>query len=300
MQEHLIDSSPRMLTCYRHPDRETGLRCQRCERPVCPECMVPAPVGVQCVDCVRQNRSRTILARDLVGGSTPYVTYGLIAANVAVWVIGVGLGLLGGGSEGLLGGSSLARLGGLYGPLVAAGQWWRIVTSGFLHSGLLHLAFNMAALFVFGSALERSVGRLRFTTIYVTSLMAGSLGALLLSPGALTIGASGAIFGLFGAILAGQRASGISLRAGGMIPLLVINLVFTIAMPGISVGGHLGGLAGGLAAGALLFNRRLRVGGRAGSLVSVLACLALAAALFAAAVLVAGGGLGPVSASSSP
>lgn len=287
----MVDSSPQTLTCYRHPDRETGLRCQRCERPVCPDCMLPAPVGVQCVDCVRQARSRTILARDVLAGSQPYVTYGLIAANVAVWVAGVGLGVLGGGSEGLISGSTLARLGGLYGPLVAAGQWWRIVTSGFLHSGLLHLAFNMAALFVFGSALERSVGRLRFTTIYVTSLLAGSLGALLLNPNSLTIGASGAIFGLFGAILAGQRASGISIRAGGMIPLLVINLLFTIATPGISVGGHLGGLAGGLAAGVILFSRPFRAGGRAGSRVSVLACLALAAVLFAASVLLAGGTL---------
>jgi membrane associated rhomboid family serine protease len=175
--------------------------------------------------------------------------------------------------------------------LVAAGEWWRIVTSGFLHSGLIHVAFNMAALFVFGTPLERALGRLRFALIYFTSLLAGSLGALLLSPGALTIGASGAIFGLFGAILVGQRASGMSIRAGGMIPLLVINLVFTIAMPGISIGGHLGGLAGGLAAGALIFSRGFQARGRGGYLISTLACLALALGLFAASVFVAGGGL---------
>jgi membrane associated rhomboid family serine protease len=165
---------------------------------------------------------------------------------------------------------------------VAGGQWWRLLTAGFLHSGILHLGFNMAALFVFGPPLEARLGRTRFAALYLASLLAGSLGALLVSPDRLTVGASGAIFGLLGAIIVGQRASGI--RASGMIPLLIINLVFTVAVPGISIGGHLGGLAGGVICGAILYNRRL--GGR-NSLLGLAACLALAGACFVAALVVA-------------
>ena len=276
--------STQVATCYRHPEREAGVRCQRCERPVCPDCLVPAPVGVHCVECVRAARSRVIPARTLLRGSPAYITYGIIAANVAVWLVGLGLGLAAGGSGGLVRGGSLLVLGGLSGPRVAAGEWWRIFSSGFLHSGLLHLALNMAALFVFGGPLERAVGRLRFAALYLASLVAGSLGALLVSPGALTVGASGAVFGLLGAIIVGQRASGINPRSSGMMTLLVINLVFTVAVPGISIGGHLGGLAGGLLAGAVLFNRRLwhRHGLRAAG-----ACLALAGLAFGGSLWVA-------------
>jgi membrane associated rhomboid family serine protease len=246
--------------------------------------MVPAPVGVQCVDCVRGARSRVISGRALLLGRRPYVTYSLIAANVAVWGAGVVLALLAGSAAGIAGGGSLSGIGGLWGPGVAAGQWWRLVTAGFLHSGLLHLGFNMAALFIFGPMLEARLGRLRFTALYLASLLAGSLGALLVSPGQLTVGASGAIFGLLGAMIVGQRASGISARSSGLIPLLIINLVFTVAVPGISIGGHLGGLAGGVVCGAILFNRRLQGGN---SLVALTACLALAGAFFVASLGVA-------------
>jgi membrane associated rhomboid family serine protease len=276
--------SGQVVTCYRHPDRETGVRCQRCERPVCPDCMVPAPVGVQCVECVRRARSRVISGRSLLMPSPPYVTYVLLTANVGVWAAGVVLALLAGSSAGIVGGGSLAGLGGLWGPAVAAGQWWRLITAGFLHSGLLHLGFNMAALFVLGSPLEARLGHLRFTALYLASLLAGSLGALLASPGQLTVGASGAIFGLLGAIIVGQRVSGISARASGMVPLLIINLVFTVVVPGISIGGHLGGLAGGFICGAILFNRRLQ--GRR-SAIPLAACLALAGGCFLAALEVA-------------
>ena len=276
--------STQVATCYRHPGRETGVRCQRCERPVCPDCMVPAPVGVQCVDCVRGARSRVISGRSLLLGRRPYVTYSLIAANVAVWGAGVVLALLAGSAAGIAGGGSLAGIGGLWGPGVAAGQWWRLFTAGFLHSGLLHLGFNMAALFIFGPMLELRLGRPRFTAVYLASLLAGSLGALLVSPGQLTVGASGAIFGLLGAIIVGQRASGISARASGMIPLLIINLVFTVAVPGISIGGHLGGLAGGVICGAILFARRLQGGN---SLIGLAACLVVAGVCFVASLGVA-------------
>ena len=272
--------SSKVATCYRHPDRETGLRCQRCERPVCPDCLVPAPVGVQCGECVRASPSRVISGRALLLGYRPYLTYTLIAANVAVWVAGAALGVLSSGSNAVLGGGPLVALGGLSGPRVASGEWWRILTSAFLHTGLIHLALNMAALYVFGTPLERALGRVRFAVLYFASLAAGSFGVLLLSPHSLTVGASGAIFGLLGALLVGHRAAGVSFRSSGILTLLVINLVFTFAVPGISIGGHLGGLAGGLAAGSLLF--RWRVPG--GRTVPTLASMALAAGFFLAAL----------------
>jgi membrane associated rhomboid family serine protease len=241
--------------------------------------MIPAPVGVQCAECVRTSPSRIVSGRALLLGYRPYLTYTLIAVNVAVWAAGAALGVLSSGSNALLGGGPLVVLGGLSGPRVASGEWWRILTSAFLHTGLIHLALNMAALYVFGTPLERALGGVRFAVLYLASLAAGSFGVLLLSPHSLTVGASGAIFGLLGAILVGQRAAGISFRSSGILSLLVINLVFTFAVPGISIGGHLGGLAGGLAAGSLLF--RWRVPG--GTLVPTLACMVLAAGFFLAA-----------------
>jgi membrane associated rhomboid family serine protease len=284
--------STQVVSCYRHPERETGVRCQRCQRPICAACMIPAPVGMQCPECVRGARSRVISGRSLLAGPRPVVTYALIAANLAVWGVGVLLGLAAGSAAGLTGGDALAALGGLYGPRVAAGEWWRILTAGFLHAGLLHVGMNMLALFVFGPPLEASLGRLRFSVLYLASLVAGSLGALLLSPNQLTVGASGAIFGLLGALLVGRPAG---IRAAGVVPLLLINLVFTVAVPGISIGGHLGGLVGGLVAGGLLFNRQLQ--GR-NAPVAVVACLVFTGACFWAATLVAAhpllaSGLGP-------
>jgi membrane associated rhomboid family serine protease len=204
--------------------------------------------------------------------------------NVVVWATGVLMAMANGGPGVLSSGGALTAAGGLFGPKVAAGEWWRVVTAGFLHTGLLHVGLNMAALFVFGPPLEGALGRLRFAALYLTSLLAGSLGVLLLSPHSLTVGASGAVFGLLGAILAGQRAAGISARSSGIVGLLIANLIFTVAVPGISIGGHLGGLAGGFIAGSLLFNRRLREKGAA---LSVAVCLALPAACFAASLWIA-------------
>jgi membrane associated rhomboid family serine protease len=222
------------------------------------------------------------------GGRTPYVTYLLIAINLAVWLVGFGLDLLLGRIDTAFSRSLVASsVGALYGPLVARGEWWRLFTSGFLHIGLLHLTFNMVALVAFGPVLEREVGHLGFTAIYLLSLVAGSFGALLISPGAFTLGASGAIFGVLGAILVGQRMAGISVRSSGILALIVINVIFTLATPGISIGGHIGGLAGGAIAGVLIFNRRLMVRGRLAHLPGTAACLALGAILFAACLWVA-------------
>ena len=239
--------------------------------------MVPAPVGVQCVECVRQGRARpspTQTLRRYTSG--PVVTYSLIGVNVAIWLLGL---LAGPGA--LLTGSPLAGAFGLFGPAVAAGEWWRLITSGFLHSGLIHVGLNMFVLYILGPGLEHVLGRVRFIALYAAGLTAASLGALLLSPAALTVGASGAIFGLMGATIIGQRASGINPWRSGIIGWVVINLIFTVVVPGISIGGHLGGLAGGLIAGLILWRPGLRPA------LASLACLGLAAAFLVAGLWVA-------------
>jgi membrane associated rhomboid family serine protease len=269
-------------SCYRHPGRETGVRCQRCERPICPDCMIPAAVGVQCPECVRRSRQQLPAARRLrLAGSRLTVSGALIAVNVGVWVLGL---VLAGPAApaAVMAGSPLAGVAGLSGPSVAAGEWWRLFTAGFLHSGLLHLGLNMVGLAVLGPPVEHALGRLRFAALYLAGLSASSLGALLLSPRGVTVGASGAIFALMGALLMGQRAAGMDVRRSGILGLVIANLVFTALVPGISIGGHLGGLAGGLVAGAVLFRPRLHPA------LSTLACLALTAACSVAALWLAG------------
>lgn len=222
--------------CYKHPAREAGVRCRRCERPLCPDCMITAPVGFQCRECVKGAPAVRSL-RSL--RSDPYVTWALIAVNVAIFLAGMGsreqtvdLGLLGG--------------------LVAAGDWWRLVSSGFLHLNLMHLAFNMLGLWWLGGMLEPALGRARFAALYAGSLLAGSLGVLLISPDTFTGGASGAVFGLMAGAVVFQRGRGVDPMQSGLGGLLLINLLFTFARPGISIGGHLGGLAGGALLGAVL------------------------------------------------
>jgi membrane associated rhomboid family serine protease len=239
--------------------------------------MVPAPVGVQCVECVRRGRAQATpnqSLRRLTGG--PFLTYTIIGVNVAVWLLGVLVA-----PRAIFAGSPLAVIGGLYGPAVAQGEWWRLLTSGFLHSGLIHLGLNMVVLYMLGPAVERVLGRVAFASLYLAGLTASALGALLASPTALTVGASGAIFALMGATIVGQRAAGINPWRSGIVGWVLINLVFTVAVPGISIGGHLGGLAGGLVAGWVLFRPRLS------PLLAALACAGLAAALFVAALYVA-------------
>ncbi|HUF32841.1 MAG TPA: rhomboid family intramembrane serine protease, partial [Acidimicrobiales bacterium] len=136
---------------------------------------------------------------------------------------------------------------------VAAGEWYRIVTSGFLHFGLVHLGFNMFILYMLGQMMEPALGRVRFGVIYVAGLLGGAFGALLLSPDARTAGASGAVFGLMGAAVVGMRHRGVDPMQSGIGGLLVLNVVITFAVPGISIGGHLGGLAGGALAGAAIW-----------------------------------------------
>ena len=182
--------------------------------------------------------------------TVPRVTYALIAINVIVFLAeGKGAFTFGGAASGsliykgaLLGSSEVPALAG---QGVAHGQWWRILTGGFLHENLLHIGFNMWVLYYLGMMLEPTIGRLRFGVIYAVSLLIGSFGALLISPHELTVGASGAIFGLMGAAAVEMRARQIPLMQSGVGGLILINLIISFSIPGISWGGHLGGLVGG-------------------------------------------------------
>jgi membrane associated rhomboid family serine protease len=228
-------------TCYRHPNRETGVSCSNCGRPICPDCMTPTPVGMRCPECAQQ---RTRVVRGAVAPShfDAPATYVLIALNVAVFLAEVA-----GGGGGLTpSGSSLIFNFGLFGPSVAEGEWYRLLTSGFLHASIFHIGFNMFALYFLGRILEPGIGTPRFVAIYFASLFAGSLGATILSPDSLTIGASGAIFGIFGATFVIARHRGIAGLASSVGIILVLNLVFTLGRPEISLGGHVGGLIGGV------------------------------------------------------
>jgi membrane associated rhomboid family serine protease len=180
---------------------------------------------------------------------------------------------------------------------VDAGEWYRLVTGGFLHSGLLHLGFNMYLLWLLGSQLEPALGRMRFGVLYATALMAGSFGVLLVDPTALTVGASGAVFGLMGAMVVAQRAVGIDPWRSGIGSLVVLNVIITFAIPNISIGGHIGGLVGGAAAGWLLIElpRFLTTGdGRTREVLGTVATAALGVACVAGALWAAGTWADPV------
>lgn len=278
-------------TCYRHGDRRAGVRCQRCDRPICPACMQQASVGFHCPECVKASGQRVHTMRTLQSANQAYVTMALVAANAAVYLVST----LGTGGTPLTSPSRLFENDwGLIGriaasPLfvvgVADGEWYRIITGGFLHANLIHLAFNMFALWILGQQLEPAVGRITFAAVYVSSLIAGSLGVLLLDPGELTVGASGAVFGLFGYALVAQWTRGINPMDTGLGGIIFINLVFTFAFASvISVGGHLGGLVGGVLAGALvdIVRPQLRLPDWAGAVLVVV----LGAACFAASLAV--------------
>lgn len=240
------------MYCYRHPDRETGVTCSECGRPICTECMFFAPVGIRCPDHSGQphgtERVTQTVRRASFEGSGAIVTKILIAINVGVYLLELGLG---GDTNGT--NNRIFNEGYLAGPPVADGDWWRLFTAMFLHYGPFHLGLNMLALWWFGSAVELVLGRGRYLLLYIVSGLAGSAGALLLTPNSATVGASGAIFGILGAALVLERQRTYVL-GGGAFGIIAINLVITFALPGISIGGHLGGLAGG-ALGTLALSR---------------------------------------------
>lgn len=276
--------APDTWECYRHPGRRGGVRCRRCERPLCPDCMITAPVGFQCPSCVKGGPQVRSL-RSLV--TPPRLTQAIIAVNVAVAVLALVEAARRGSTASLFGGGNvLATDLALFGPAVGAGEWWRVVTSGFIHYGLIHLGFNMFILLQLGTMLEPALGRVRFAVLYATALLGGSLGVMLLQPEALTGGASGAVFGLMGAAVIGMRARGVDPMASGLPAVLGLNLLLTFTLPGISIGGHLGGLVVGTAAGAVLFaTERRRT--RTASLGGTAACAAMGVACAVAALVLA-------------
>jgi membrane associated rhomboid family serine protease len=235
-----------MAVCYRHPSRETNVSCSNCGRPICPDCMTVTPVGMRCPECASERTQVRRMSPGLRAGRAP-ATYALIAINVAAFVAEIA-----GGAGALQAGGKVVSDGAIYGPAIANGDWWRIVTGGFLHAGLIHIGFNMYVLFILGSLLEPGIGTPRFLAVYFVSLLAGSFGALLLSPNELTVGASGAIFGLMSAAFIVARHRGIEQLAGQIAFFIAINLFFTLGVGNISVGGHLGGLVGGALAGLLI------------------------------------------------
>jgi membrane associated rhomboid family serine protease len=272
-------------TCYRHPNRETGVSCSNCGRPICPECMTSTPVGMRCPECARQ----TTKVRVGQGAFSPSAgkmpaTIALIAINVIVFLVE----LAGGGAGSLNGGGTVIHDAGLRGPEVAGGDWWRVITGGFLHAGFLHLLLNMYVLYVAGSILEPGIGTPRFLGIYFVSLVAGSLGALLVDPNSLTVGASGAIFGLMAAVIVVARGRGVEQLATQFGFFVVLNLVLTFSISGISVGGHVGGLIGGMVAALLVIFVEKRMSGRPGFTLELAGIMLMIAATFAGALAVAG------------
>jgi membrane associated rhomboid family serine protease len=230
--------------CYNHPDREAYISCQRCERLICPECMREASVGFQCPSCIAEGaktiRQPTTLAGGTISGREGRVSMILIAINVAAFVAQLATGDRAG---------DVFQQGALQGYVTADGDYWRLITSAFLHGSVLHLLFNMYALYLFGPFVERALGTARFVIAYVTAAMAGSIAVYLLaSPTTVTIGASGAVFGLFGMALLLLLKAKQDVRT--LLVLLAINAVISVAGPDISWEGHLGGFVAGVALGA--------------------------------------------------
>lgn len=252
------------MVCYRHSDRDVGRRCTRCGKPACSDCLRQVSVGSHCLDCVKAARPDIATRAKYWQASRPaIVTTLIIGINVAVF-IGLGLyydlaGMLSGslttaherfalGSFFLDGDPKRVRLpSGI--ATTDGNEWYRLVTSGFLHYGIIHIGFNMYFLYILGGQMEPQIGRTRFIALYVASLLGGSAGALLIDQGGLTAGASGAVFGLLGATAIGMYQHGINPLRTQIGTLLLINLGLTFFVSGISIGGHVGGLVAGAICG---------------------------------------------------
>ncbi len=243
--------------CYRHADRETYISCQRCGRSICPNCMTPASVGFQCPECLREGQAGVRQPRTMAGGMMPdsigLVTKVLIGINVLVFAVGFfdpGLAqtIF---SNGAMRGTPPPFVAD-YPPTLAEGGYWRLLSAAFIHGGIIHILFNMYALSIFGPMLEQTLGRARFVAFYLTTAVASSAVVYLLSnPRVGTVGASGAVFALFGAAIVLSVRRRMDPRP--LLVLLAINAVLTFAIPNISWQGHLGGLVAGLLLGGALF-----------------------------------------------
>jgi len=266
------------LYCYRHPGRETRVSCSECGRPICTDCMVFAPVGIRCPDHAGKAQGAARMTKGVrraaYEGTGALVTKALIAVNVLVYLVNLAQG----SSINQVSGSLFANWA-LYAPALADGEWYRLITSTFLHAGLIHLGFNMFVLWYVGSPVEQAIGRGRFLALYIVSGLAGSAGAVIVSPDAVTVGASGAIFGVLGAALVLERQRNYVL-GGQALGLIVVNLVITFVFPStISIGGHVGGLIGGALSMLALsrFGRTHAIYGRPG-LLGVVGVLAVGVA----------------------
>lgn len=263
--------------CYRHPGKETYVRCTRCERYICPDCMNEASVGHQCPECVSEGRrtqrsARTVFGGKVTGGTgAGTATKILIGINVAVMLLsifsaGSGGAIAGGGMGGLLGsGTPLTQWGAVISEgswtaigIAGNGEWYRLFTAMFLHFGIIHLLLNMYALWILGRELERTLGSLRFVGLYLLAGLGGNVAAYFFTgPNESSAGASTAVFGLMAAMLVLLRR--LKLSVAPILPIIVINLIFTFTISNISVPGHIGGLITGfLAAVALAYAPRER------------------------------------------
>jgi membrane associated rhomboid family serine protease len=267
-----------MATCYRHPNRETGVACSNCSRPICPDCMTPTSVGMRCPECARQ-RTKVRTAATLSG--EPRVTVVLIGACVLLFLATGSFGATSAGGNALYNKFVLQGFIGIH----LQHDYWRLVTSGFLHSGFLHIFFNMYLLWLLGRQLESVMGSQRFATIYFTALLCGSLGALMQTTTESVVGASGAVFGLMGATAVELRRRGYDPFSGGLGGLIVLNLAIGF-IPSFHVawGGHVGGLIGGVLA-ALAFDLAER---RRMPAIGYGLCVVLAAAAVIGAISVSG------------
>ncbi len=260
------------ITCYRHPDREYAVRCQRCERPICRECAVPASVGFHCRECVQSSGQK--IQRG-IPSSDPVMTYGIMAICIGIFVAQQ---VWNSPDPDEL---NVTRLLILHGPDVAAGELWRVVTSAFIHANVLHIGFNMYVLYALGPMLERGMGKAFFLLCYLGGALTASLAVLLFNFQVSTLGASGAVLGMAGALAVVLHRRGVSLRQTNLLGLIGINLALPVIVGGISFWGHFGGIAGGaLAAFVQLVagetGTRSRVAGVALSVALVAACAAVA------------------------
>lgn len=267
--------------CFRHPGRPTYVSCVRCGRPACPDCLRPAAVGHQCVECIREGSRGTRQARGRFGGAltaNARVTQALVVINVLLYIIELAHSQLG-YDWAMIGFGQYTRGGPLVG--VGAGQWYRMITSAFLPPpgagglGFLDIAFNMWALLFVGPAVERALGPARYLTVYLVSALGGSALVYLLVPYELAAGASGAIFGLFGAWFVLSKRLGLDNRM--IVTLIVLNLVLSFSVHYIAWQAHVGGLvAGGLLTAAFVYApRKNRTAIQVGATVAMLAIIAI-------------------------
>jgi membrane associated rhomboid family serine protease len=261
-----------LMRCYRHPDRETGVSCSECGRPICPDCMTFSPVGIRCPDHSGKARGAARVVQNVQRGTNRnpgIVTLTLIGINVGIYFL-----QLAGGAPITGNGGWIYLHGVLFGPLVAQGDWYRLLSAAFLHYGPIHLGMNMLALWWIGRPLENYLGPLRYLLLYLVSGIAGSAGALIANPTVPSAGASGAIFGILGAAIVLER-QGNYVLGGSALTLLIVNIAFTFAVQGISIGGHLGGLAAG--ALSILVLSRFGKGSAAYSRIDVLSIASMLA-----------------------